>query len=361
MTKKAAIAIGVGIGVIVVALAAPATVRRATLNIDLIRCLKATGASPKPCSIAWPSDPRSGYHAGLNALRANRPADAIRPLSDCLRNDPGDRLCGFYLGTAYRQIGDEGRALAVWRKSGAGRFFLALGDRNGSAEDLKTAIEIGDRQASTYYKLGDLLWSSGRDREASDAYKQAIALTPGNDLSKVIAAERVAETSGDHDAALRSARAAVEMQPSNPRGYLDAAEIARRAGLNSDFVAWCARCAKTTGALECYVAVADANLANRDAAAAVRWSQEAIRRFPQAAGPYTRIGLAYAALGRIDSADRMYARAAELDPKDFWIPLYQGDAAAQSGRTALAFRMYAQAARLNPTSPAVQDRLKSHD
>jgi tetratricopeptide (TPR) repeat protein len=350
MIRKAAVVIIV----IVAALAAPAMVRRATLNLDLIRCLKATGASPKPCNVAWPPDPRSGYHAGLNALRANRPADAIGPLSDCLRHAPGDPLCGFYLGTAYRQTGDEQRALAVWRKSGAGRFFLALGDRNGSAADLETAIEIGDRHPSTYSKLGDLLWDSGHSMKASGAYKQAIALTPGSDLSKLGAATRVAEASGDVDGALRNARAVVAMQPQNPRGYLDAAEIARRAGRNADVVEWCSRCASATGALECFVAAADASLANRDAAGAARWSEEAMRRFPQQAAPYSRRGLAYAALGRFDDADRMYAKAAALDPKDFWIPIYRGDAAAQSGHQALAFRMYAQAARLNPASPAVQ-------
>ncbi|HEX7191440.1 MAG TPA: tetratricopeptide repeat protein, partial [Thermoanaerobaculia bacterium] len=337
-----------------VALAAPAAMRRAALNADLIRCLKMTGAAEKPCDVAWPPDPRAGYHAGLSALRANHPADAIRPLTECLRNDPGDRLCGFYLGTAYRRAGDEKQAVDVWRKSGAGRFFLALGYRNGSADDLKTAIEIGDRHESTFYKLGDLLWDSGRTAEAGEAYGRAIALTPGNDVEREFAASRVAEASGDHDAAFRSARAVAEMQPRSPRGYLAAAEILRRAGRGSEVIEWCSRCAKTTGALECYIAAADTSLANRDAAAAARWAEEAIERFPHDAAPYSRLGLAYAALGRFDNADRMYAKAEALDPGNFWIPIYRGDAAAQSGQPALAFRRYAQAERLNPASPAVQ-------
>jgi tetratricopeptide (TPR) repeat protein len=328
--------------------------RRAALDCTLIRCLKTTQARPGPCMTPMPAgDPRAGYHAGAEALRNGRFNEAIEPLRAYLRLHPRDELAGYYLGTAYRGVGDERDAVAVWRGSGAARVFVALGLREGSVGNLRTAILAGDREPATYYKLGELLWDAGRLREASDAYMGGVALAPENDARTVLARCRVAEEAGDMEKALQLAESRVHRDASDSRGYLYAAEVCRRSNHLDQTISWLSRCANATGAMACYTQAADANLAKGNADAAAQWATSAARRFPARPEPRILLGLSEVALARFDLADRAYAEAATLDPNNFWIPIFRGDAAARSGRFAVAFRMYERAAALNPSSPAV--------
>lgn len=354
MTHSARSAIVLIAAAVVAAANVRATSRRTALDLALIRCLKITQARPGPCKIALPvGDPRAVYHAGAYAVREGRFNDAIEPLRAYHRLHPRDELTGYYLGSAYRRMGDERDAVAVWRESGAARVFVALGLREGSVGDFQTAIQAGDRKPATYYRLGELLWDAGRRREASDAYMGGVALAPDNDANTVLARCRVAEQAGDMKKALQFAESRVHGDPSDSRGYLYAAEVCRRSNHLDQAISWLSRCANATGAMECYTQASDANLAKGDANAAAQWATSAAKRFPARPEPRIMLGLSAVALGRFELADRAYAEAGTLDPNNFWIPIFRGDAAARSGRAAFAFRMYQNAAALNPSSPAV--------
>ena len=328
--------------------------RRAALDFTLIRCLKTTQAQPVPCTGALPAgDPRADYHAGAFAVRSGRFSDAIAPLRAYLGLHPRDELAGYYLGTAYRKTGDERNAISVWRESGAAPVFVAIGSRYGSAEDLQTAILAGDKEPSTFFKLGDLLWTGGRQREAGNAYAGGIALAPDGDVRTALARCRVAEVSGDFGRALQLAQSIVDADPRDSRGYLYAAEASRRSNQLDQSISWLSRCVNATEAMQCYTEVADASLAKGNADAALQWATRAVERFPARSEPRIMLGLSDVALGRFELADRAYAEAATLDSSDFWIPIFRGDAAARDGRIAFAFRMYEHAAALNPSSPAV--------
>ena len=50
-------------------------------------------------------------------------------------------------------------------------------------------------------------------------------------------------------------------------------------------------------------------------------------------------------------ADRAYARAAQLQPSNFWIPYDRGRVAVELGDRAMAARYFRQSIALNPASP----------
>ncbi len=332
----------------------PQLARRCALNRELIECLKSTQCRDTPCVMpAGTGDDRVNYFAGLGALKAGHPNEAILFLRGYGHGKSRDDLSSYYLGLAYRSAGDEAAALAVWRTGGSARLFEAIGWREGSAEALRTAIAVGDTKASTFYKLGDLLWYAGQSREAVVRYQQGIALDQSDEPVRLLAAARIAEGNGDWLKAVRINEAFIAQMPDDSRGYLHAAAIFRQKSLAAPAIGLYEQCATRTKAMACYLGAGEICLANGDIAGAQHWSIEARRLFPGKSEPIVLLGAASLAAGRLKEAAQAYADAASVDPQNFWIPVYQGDLATRQGDLDGALRYYNQALRLNPSSPLV--------
>lgn len=328
---------------------------RATLNRTLILCLKSTQCQRVPCVISLlDDDDRARYHRGINAVRSGRPSEAIAPLRAHLLEEPHDDVAGYYLGIAYRQMGREDAALKVWRDSGAVSAFVAMGWRDGSIDALQTAIEAGEGSFGNFYKLGDLLWDAGREREARAVYVRGVALDRRDGVQALLARGRIAEADGDWSRAIAIDARAAERQPGNSHGFFRIADIYRRQLKSPDrAIAWFSLCVEKTKAMPCYLGAGEVSLTRGDLNGALGWGTEARATFPRESAPLLFLGSVWQVIGRFEEGARAYAEAAAVDPKNFWIPLYRGDLAVRGGDAAAALRYYKEAERLNPTSPSV--------
>lgn len=333
---------------------APTLVRRGALNRELVRCLKSSQCSDTPCRIPpGTNDNRATFFAGLGALKGGHPSEAVPLLRQYVTGKTRDDLATYYLGLACRYAGNEADALAIWRNGGLARLFAATGWREGSASALQTAIAVGDTNPATFYKLGDLLWDEGRVREAVATYQSGMALDKKESPARLLADARVFDHEGDWMKAVNLDEAFVTQQPGDSRGYLHAAEILRSKNLTGRAVTLYARCAERTGELRCYQGAGETCLTNKDIPCAMHWGNEARQIFPRRSEPLVLLASAWLAAGDLKDAARAYSEAASIDPRNFWIPLYQGDVATRSGDLDGALRYYNQALRLNPSSPVV--------
>jgi tetratricopeptide (TPR) repeat protein len=341
------------IAMIVFVSAAPCLVDRMKLNVTLIQCLRELrsghcGISSSVRGTRW------AYHAGISALRSGRPAEAIDPLRAQLDAQPNDELAAWYLGTAYLRVGRKSDALHVWRKQHMAEVFATIGRRDGSITDLQTAIELGENNPETFYKLGDALWEQRRERDARNPYARGVQLDESDHLNKWLARGRTAEVDEDWPQAQRIYETAIGHNSEDSRPYIRGADIYRlHLHRPAEAMSSLTRCARNTNSMDCFIAAGNTALAIGDIEVALRWGLEAQRRFPSSSAPLLFLASAWHAAGNEAKADTAYGQAEAIDPGNFWIPLYRGDLAAREGHLIAAVAFYNAAARLNPSSPAV--------
>jgi tetratricopeptide (TPR) repeat protein len=332
---------------------APGILRRASLNLALIRCLKVTECHAFPCGVAVAADDdRSEYHTGLDALRRGDFKSAALHLRVDLRMQPRDTLGGYFLGMAYRQAGNERAALAVWRHAQNGRGFRARGWQLGSIEDLKTAIAIGGVDPDTFYKLGDVLWGNGERESAGRLYEQGLKSDEGRRASTLLARGRVAELSKDWIRAIGLYEMASEAEPDGDEPYCRIASVYDQGIKNpAAAVSWCARCVAKNNALTGYLCAADISRAHGDFTSAHTWLARARSSYPASAAVLVAMAHTEEAEAKPSEADLLYEAASKLEPHNFWIPFYRGELALQNGDFPRAAKYLEASAAINPTSP----------
>jgi tetratricopeptide (TPR) repeat protein len=338
-------------GLVGISLLAIGLVARANLNRALIACNKFSHGLPIACSLKVSSqDVRASYHLGLNAWRAGALPQAIEYLTEHLAKDPNDINAGLFLGLAYRQSGDEAKALAIWHQTGAFQYFVGRGWQYGSIDDLQTAIAAGEANPATFFKLGDVLWDVGQLQEAGKAYKEGLALDTSNTPQSLLAKGRLLELSKDWLQSIDVYQGIVETWPDSPEPYLRIGNIYQNElSDRNEALSWYTRCVQQTRVLPCYLAAGKVNLEDENYEAALYWGTLAQSVYPNDSAPLLFIAAAWDYQGNLHEAEIAYQRAADLDPDNFWIPYYQGYLEVKYANLDKAEEFFLRSAKLGST------------
>jgi eukaryotic-like serine/threonine-protein kinase len=193
--------------------------------------------------------------------------------------------------------------------------------------------------------LGETLRLTGRQREAAEAFRRALAARPG-DIEALIGYGRAAAKLGDVGGAEASFRRAVELQPSwyvfnslaghyfDVGRYGDAAEMFRRAAEKAPDSAW-----------------AQSNLGGAEAMrcgypAAIEAFRRALALDPKYGEATANLGLTELWMGRDGDAVKDLERAAQLSPNNFAVWGNLGDAYRRTREDAKADDAYRKSVAL---------------
>jgi Flp pilus assembly protein TadD len=223
---------------------------------------------------------------------------------------------------------DEARALAERTASAhpdpglfhyrVGRAWLDAGRPEAAAVELARSLAAAPEQGEVHLAYSQALLRLGRAAEAVPHLEKARAANAFPDVAGLELARALASL-GRRD----EARAAVAATPA--LADTDVATLGELGG---------------------------AALALGDAATAVRFFEDAIRRRPEDGGARESLGLALAQLGRDADAIAALEEAVRLAPADPTAPYNLALLYARAGRVADARRMAERAASLDPRSPA---------
>ena len=134
------------------------------------------------------------------SLRAGRPADAVWPLREAARRQPGDAAILHDLGLACLQCGQLGDAVAALQGATAadprfadahlrlGIAWEAAGSVDAALAAYRAATAVLPSLADARYRAGGLLETLGRTSEAADAFRRAAASAPKTSLGRIAAA-----------------------------------------------------------------------------------------------------------------------------------------------------------------------------
>jgi tetratricopeptide (TPR) repeat protein len=140
------------------------------------------------------ADPRSGLPwelLGALRLKEGRAEDARELLAKSLVLDPDSRTAEFDLGQALEELGDEGGAVAAYRRAVAnsplffparyrlGQILLSRGDAAGAARELEFAVTAAPTEADAVLLLATAEGTEGRTREAVATARRGATLAPG--------------------------------------------------------------------------------------------------------------------------------------------------------------------------------------
>ncbi|MHB8652822.1 MAG: tetratricopeptide repeat protein [Terriglobia bacterium] len=172
-----------------------------------------------------PHDVGGLLESGLIFIRQGRANDAIAPLQAVLKIEPDNGIGHYYLGLAYNQLSKPDLAEIEWHKAaqlrpnsadvqqGLAEFALRRGDYSqleqsaealikltpssplgyvyhaavkasrkdipGTEADLKLAIKVAPKNPLGYARLGELMTSEHKLKEAEQAFEEALQYGPG--------------------------------------------------------------------------------------------------------------------------------------------------------------------------------------
>lgn len=252
----------------------------------------------------------SAHHHQGNA------AEAVKCWQECLRRDPKRPDAYYAMAEVSLQRGKFERAAMLCRKA------LAL----------YAELPGGHR------RLAEALLGSGKAAEAIVAMQQGIKVAPRSSNNHYFLAQACLQAEA-YEKAERHFRLAIEIQPKHTNAYYGLATA-------------CARRGRREQAAEYRKKFQELKAADREALRRkkrhidAQTDLAAIRR--NAASTHTAAGRIYYARGRSDRARRLWARAAELDPKNTQCRLELARLHQKSNRLAESLLMFEQLAKIEP-------------
>jgi VWFA-related protein len=129
---------------------------------------------------------------GISLARENKPSEAIAPLREALRLNPGMAAAHYYLASALRDTNNAGAAEAELREAlklapdqsmvhnALGVLLLKRGDMPAAVAELRSASELQPKDAIVHYNLAQALEKAGDQKAALEEYRTASALAPAN-------------------------------------------------------------------------------------------------------------------------------------------------------------------------------------
>jgi len=138
-----------------------------------------------------------GWHAlGVYYLNVGRALEARLALEQAVQHLPGDASLVNSLGVARARTGDQAGALQAYQTAiqldpgqplpwlNRGEVRLMTGDVAGALADGQQALRLGQPTPALHGFLGDAAAAAGRQAEARDHYRRALALEPGDQRSR---------------------------------------------------------------------------------------------------------------------------------------------------------------------------------
>ncbi len=139
--------------------------------------------------------------------REKRPADAIAPLNDLIKNFPRSYLLRVELADMYADLGDRVKAMAAieqieeLRRAKAagyqqltearvhyarGGILMAFNDLDKACDEVKiaTGSSEGSAAGSAWLRLGQIYDLKGQRQQAVEAYRQAMRIAPETDVAE---------------------------------------------------------------------------------------------------------------------------------------------------------------------------------
>jgi protein O-mannosyl-transferase len=141
-----------------------------------------------------PNDSMAYDELGVALLKADRPAEAIKPLQEALRLDPSLVHCRYNLGNAMVSLGriDEGikqfqEALRsepnyVDAHLNLACALAAVGRTPEAMEQFQQTLQLNPKNAKAHSNLGSALWKQGNREQAINEMQTAVQLNP-NDVA----------------------------------------------------------------------------------------------------------------------------------------------------------------------------------
>ena len=209
-------------------------------------------------------------------LAAGHTKDAVAPLEDLVRRDPGNPTFRSTLARALRETGEPERALGLYRQ----------------------AVALAPNDADAWYNLAAALQESGDPREGAAALERAAQLDPARPEMHDLRGVELAQ-SGDLDGALREFRSALAVDPRDARALNNIGNVLR------------------------------VNRRNDEAESAYR---QAIAIAPQYTDPLNGLGALLAQNGRVDEAIQYFDAALKIAPDYYEAQLNRGIAFSLAGK-----------------------------
>lgn len=304
-----------------------------------------------------PQSARAAEAQGVLALEQGDARAASVSLLRALQWGRAGDLTHWRLAEAFERMGASDQALAQWRAANAAPYFVNQGlarrhlkDWSGAELFLLRAAAIDPRNAAIAHTLGVFYWEWGKFdaarkqllaaqhletepyeatlvrgelaqlngdfKNATDRYREAIALLPtrpeayqhlsdvlgdGGETEQAIMLLKQAVARAKPAYSLRLKLAHLLMSGANYDEARQVLEQAQNEDVNSD---------------EAWILAAQLELAQADPVRALVALQNASRREPQNAELYYWQGRAFAQLGQCEEARRAYFKATELAPDD---------------------------------------------
>ena len=242
---------------------------------------------------------RPGHFGSLLALGSicavtNRPEDAKRYLTQAIAANEGAAEAHGSLGAVYTGVGDLNAAAACYDKAlslspdhpgilyAYAMLLQSLGRNTEAIEHLRRAIAGRPDHLDSHFALGNLFYAAGRDAEAIDCYLKILQSSPRhpethNNLAN--AYQRI----GQIDRAIDHYKTAIEIKPTYPDAYGN---------------------------------LGNAYLVLDRLEESIEENNRAIALNPSRFGSHNNQGVAFQALGQFEEAERAFERALELAPRD---------------------------------------------
>jgi tetratricopeptide (TPR) repeat protein len=312
--------------------------------------LKAT-YTPLPVYISTPHGVSEAFSAGMRAMRRGDYSNMLSFMQQANQVDPNAPDIYYYLGEAYRLLGDNQHALKAYLQAsnsdanfapaylGQARILMATNTKAGIEADIKKAIQLDPNLADAYIIYADYLIQQGEAKIALEELKKAEDIAPYLPILYVY--ESQADLSlGLHAEALQAAQQAHDMDSTLLPAYLALAQVHFANGnydLAKGFMD--TYLIYVTDDLNAWLMTGQINLAEgKDYQAALDAFTQVLsldKRFGQA---YYYRGETYLALDQGQKAVNDLAVAVQIEPNSFDYNLQFGHALLSAGRALDAYR-----------------------
>ena len=163
-------------------------------------------------------------------LKAGRPADAVAPLAEAARLQPGNATILHDLGLACLDTGQAADAVAVLRRAVAlkprytdahfrlGLALERLGDEAGAILAYDRTTELLPSHTEAWFRAGALVFAMGHREEAAGCFRRAAATGPKTRFGRLGQARALLAVDRDADAE-RVLRQALALDPGNAMAH----------------------------------------------------------------------------------------------------------------------------------------------
>ena len=210
----------------------PSTTGGVTVEIELTR-LSAEDAAASAGFYALPPKIQKDVGKALQALRANKPNDALHPLQSAQKNVPNNAEIEYLLGLYSSQVKDDAKARAYWMKAlesnpkHLGSLLSISGDlvqQKKSAEAIpyaRRAVEVEPASWRAHVLLAEALMMEKHNDDAIKESRRAIDLGHERAATAQLVLAHALAQRGDRDEAIQALEIYIKSHPTDANAAKD--------------------------------------------------------------------------------------------------------------------------------------------